>query len=564
VVVLSDAVRLFVERVRTLDAEYEVGPADRASVIELCRRLDGVPLAIELAAARASAMSAAEIASLLDERFRLLTGGRRGGVERHQTLRATVDWSYSLLDARDRNVFARLGVFAGSFTADRAAELAATDGLERFDVLDALASLVNKSMLVVERGNDNVTRYSMLETLRQFARERLDEDDDPDRWRHRHAEIYARHAEGLGPLLVSPEEIDARRVLMADLDDFRAAVTWAFDRGVTADTELGLRIISAFVIESSLRVENGICMWAMRAEPLLDQISDEHAAAVNTAIAWMEFHRGDFPAALARAEGVVAQPSEPTGAMGSAYSVLSTALIQLDRNDEAVARNLEGVERFKGHDEPEVRLHVSTLLASAALNLAMRGDGAAARPYADGALVVAREMRSPTALALALSALGRTLLDDDPAAAAQALEESVVLGEAGSMDAILVPALMFLATARLATGDAAAAAAPLAHALRRARDSGLDVIMIVLVATAVDPLVAIGSVPDAAVVLGALDAEAFGPLTPHVVGHVDTFEDTAALIRAALPPGELADATERGAAMDGRATVAFVLEALSN
>jgi hypothetical protein len=132
------------------------------------------------------------------------------------------------------------------------------------------------------------------------------------------------------------------------------------------------------------------------------------------------------------------------------------------------------------------------------------------------------------------------------------------------MDAILVPALMFLATARLATGDAAAAAAPLAHALRRARDSGLDVIMIVLVATAVDPLVAIGSVPDAAVVLGALDAEAFGPLTPHVVGHVDTFEDTAALIRAALPPGELADATERGAAMDGRATVAFVLEALSN
>jgi predicted ATPase len=111
VVVLSDAVRLFVERVRTLDAEYEVGPADRAGVIELCRRLDGVPLAIELAAARASAMSAAEIASLLDERFRLLTGGRRGGVERHQTLRATVDWSYSLLDARDRNVFARLGVF---------------------------------------------------------------------------------------------------------------------------------------------------------------------------------------------------------------------------------------------------------------------------------------------------------------------------------------------------------------------------------------------------------------------------------------------------------------------
>ncbi len=565
VVVQSDAVRLFVERVRTHQPDYEVGATDRTGVIELCRRLDGVPLAIELAAARASAMSPAEIASLLDERFRLLTGGRRGGVERHQTLRATVDWSYSLLDERDRQVFARLGVFAATFTADSAAELAAVDGLERFDVLDALASLVNKSMLVVERGEGNVSRYSMLETLRQFARERLGEDDDPDHWRRRHAELFARHAERIGPLLVSPDEIDARRVLMSDLDDLRAAVTWAFDRDDADDAELGLRIITALVIESSLRVENGICMWALRALPRLDDIAPEHAAAVNTAIAWMEYHRGDFDAAIARAEAVVNTTGPPTGAMGSGYSVLGISLMQVGRGPEGHARNLEGVARFEGSDDPEVRLHESTLLASVAMNLAMSGDPSSARGYADAALVVAREMQSPTAIALAQSALGRSLLDEQPEAAALALEESIALGEAGSMDAILVPTLMFLAMARLATDQAQAAIEPLEKALRRARDSGLDVIAIILIATSFDLLTATGSLVDAAVLLGAIEGDAFGPLTSLIVGHVDNdFERSAVSVRASLPPHELDAATARGAAMDSRAVIAFTLGALAD
>ena len=565
VVVQSDAVRLFVERVRTHQPDYEVGVTDRTGVIELCRRLDGVPLAIELAAARASAMSPGEIASLLDERFRLLTGGRRGGVERHQTLRATVDWSYSLLDERDREVFARLGVFAASFTADSAAELAAVDGLERFDVLDALASLVNKSMLVVERGEGNVSRYSMLETLRQFARERLGEDDDPDRWRRRHAEHFSRHAERIGPLLVSPDEIDARRVLMADLDDLRAAVTWAFDREDDDDAELGLRIITALVIESSLRVENGICTWALRALPRLDHIAPEHAAAANTALAWMEYHRGDFEAAIARAETVVDAPGAPTGAMGSAYSVLGISLMQTGRGEEGHARELEGVERFEGDNDPEVRLHTSTLLASAAINLAMSGDTRTARGYAEAALVVAREMRSPTAIALAQSALGRSILRDDPEAAALALQESIALGEAGSMDAILVPALMFLTMARLATDQAAAAIAPLEQALRRARDSGLDVIVIMLIASTFDLLTALGSFSDAAVLLGGVEVDAFGPLTSLVAGSPDNdFERSAVRVRASLAPNELDDARARGAAMDSRAVIAFALDALAD
>jgi predicted ATPase/class 3 adenylate cyclase len=559
----SDAVRLFTERVRTHQPDYQVTAADVAGVVELCRRLDGVPLAIELAAARTSAMSPAEIASLLDERFRLLTGGRRGSVERHQTLRATVDWSYSLLDPRDRTVFARLGVFAGSFTADSAAGVAAAEGLERFDVLDALTSLVNKSMVTARRDDDGATRYQLLETLRQFARERLAEDDDPDHWRRRHAEYFAADAETLGPLLVSPDEIAARRVLMADLDDMRAAVTWALDRPDPDEREAGLRIITALVIESSLRVENGMGSWAIRALPLLPELPPEHAASINTALAWMDFHQGNFESAVERAESVVNQPGPATAAIGSAYSALGTALMQLGRAEEGSERSLAAAERCRGNPNPEVRLHVSTLLSQTAMNLAMQGDGTRALAYAEEALAVARDMRSPTAIALAQAAVGRALLDDDPAAAIPALEESVVLGEAGSMDAIAVPTLWFLAIARCAVGDFEGAADPLARALRRARDSGLELMLAFLVEFAVTVLAATERHEPAAVLLGALDHDVLGSMASAFVTGLESLDSSAERIRAHFDRADLHALEARGAEMDARRVVSFCIEALS-
>src|SRR6185436_3618146 len=155
--------------------------------------------------------------------------GRRTAVERHQTLRATVDWSYSMLDERDRTVFDRLGVFAGSFSGDAAAAVASGDGIERFDVLDALSDLVAKSLLVTEATEDGTTRYSLLETLRQYARERLDETGDSDDRRRHHASYYASFSEQLAPDLFSVDEIAARRRIQVDLDNLRAAVSWALD-----------------------------------------------------------------------------------------------------------------------------------------------------------------------------------------------------------------------------------------------------------------------------------------------------------------------------------------------
>ena len=201
-----------------------------AAVGEICRRVDGIPLAIELAAARVASMSPADVAAHLDERFRLLTGKRRGRVERHQTLRATVEWSYQLLDDDEQRVFDRLGVFAGTFDTPAAVAVVGGDDLDGWAIIDALSSLVAKSMLVAENGPDGTTRYGMLETLRQFARERLDDAGETDRWRRAFAEHYAIAARDAGLGLIGSEHVRWAERLRADLDNIRAAVGWALER----------------------------------------------------------------------------------------------------------------------------------------------------------------------------------------------------------------------------------------------------------------------------------------------------------------------------------------------
>ena len=163
----NDAIRLFVERARAAKREFVFSGDTAAAVTELCRRLDGIPLAIELAAARLQVMTPAEVLDRLDERFRLLTGGRRTVLERHQTLRAAIDWSYALLDPVEQLVFGRLAVFAGGFTLDAAEAVTSGDGVELPDVLGHLASLVAKSMVVTD-DTATGTRYRVLDTLREY------------------------------------------------------------------------------------------------------------------------------------------------------------------------------------------------------------------------------------------------------------------------------------------------------------------------------------------------------------------------------------------------------------
>jgi predicted ATPase/DNA-binding CsgD family transcriptional regulator len=227
-VAAADAARLFEVRARQVAADFRIGDDNASAVAEICRRLDGIPLAIELAAARVRVLAPGQIAAGLSDRFGLLTGGVRGAPARQRTLEASLDWSYDLLDDVQRLALARLSVFAGSFELDAAEEVVGGEEIDRDDVLDLVAGLVEQSLLQVAQRQGRA-RYRLLETIRVYARQRLSELDDPDRVRGRHLEFHVglagRAQEGLHG--AQPEPWVAR--LAADLDDLRAAMDWAVE-----------------------------------------------------------------------------------------------------------------------------------------------------------------------------------------------------------------------------------------------------------------------------------------------------------------------------------------------
>jgi len=167
-VATSDAVQLFVDRAHAVDATFALEAANAASVVRVCRRLDGMPLAIELAAARLNIMSPTELAAGLDHRFEVLAGGRRGAVKRQQTLRATIDWSYELLTVPQQCLLARLAVFAASCTREAAEYVCAGAPIESRAVFGTLGDLVDRSLVVADRGGAG-TRYRLLETIREYG-----------------------------------------------------------------------------------------------------------------------------------------------------------------------------------------------------------------------------------------------------------------------------------------------------------------------------------------------------------------------------------------------------------
>jgi predicted ATPase/tRNA A-37 threonylcarbamoyl transferase component Bud32 len=189
-----DSVRLFIDRARRVVPDFDVTPANAASVAEICRRLDGIPLALELAAARVKVLSVDQIRERLDDRFRLLTGGTRSAIARHQTLQATIEWSYDQLTRDEQRLFRLVSVFSGGWTFASLARVAGDRG-DEFALLDELSRLVDKSLVTVERRDDGEPRYSLLETVRQFARDRLREAGEIEGARQRHAAEFLALAE---------------------------------------------------------------------------------------------------------------------------------------------------------------------------------------------------------------------------------------------------------------------------------------------------------------------------------------------------------------------------------
>jgi predicted ATPase/class 3 adenylate cyclase len=292
--VTAEAIALFVDRAQAARDGFALTIDNGAAVAHLCRRLDGIPLAIELAAARIRAMAPAEIAARLDQRFRLLTGSGRRTANRHQTLRRAIDWSWDLLGEDERTLLRRLSVCVGGFDLAAAEAIGSGGVIDAYDVDDLLGHLVEKSLVVAEERGDT-TRYRMLETIREYVLERLEDAREVDESRERHARHYAAFAEEAGVGLRSARERGWLERTDDELDNLRLAVAWATDAGQPA---LALRIIAALSLHG-LRIETSVGAWAETAITAPGAPGDPRYPAGLACVAWAVMRQGDSKRALA-------------------------------------------------------------------------------------------------------------------------------------------------------------------------------------------------------------------------------------------------------------------------
>jgi non-specific serine/threonine protein kinase len=232
-----ESIRLFVERAMTVRSDFVLTEQNAITIAQICQHLDGIPLAIELAAARMRSMTAEEIAVHLDDRFNLLNQGSRAAKPHHQTLRAAIDWSYDLLTEKERILFRRLSAFAGGWTLEAAESICDQESLERGDIFAILSHLVDKSLVNVEINNDT-SRFQMLETIREYARKKLFESDENEIIHRSHLDFFTHWMEQVEPKLHGPEQIHWLDQIETEYNNLRVAMQWAINN----DVETGLQL----------------------------------------------------------------------------------------------------------------------------------------------------------------------------------------------------------------------------------------------------------------------------------------------------------------------------------
>jgi len=549
----SDAVVLFAQRAAAARGEFALGPGNVAAVGEICRRLDGIPLAIELAAARTAAMGPAEIAGLLGERFRLLTRGRSDAAARQQTLQATVEWSYALLSEADRHVFTCLGVFPASFNADAAADIVGAGGLQRWDVLDGLASLVGKSLVAGEEGPDQASRYRLLETMRAYAGQQLAALGVHDRLRNRHAEHYAAFAERAGPEVVGPAQLEWQRRIRAERDNLQAAVTWALASGGQA-RRLAFRIVAAlaaFAITSPGTVRG----WAEACTAQIGECPPELCAGVMAAAAWSAYYASDLPLARRRAEDGLREPAvgDPLipGSLRALLSLISSLIGQPERG-ASIAREGRQEAAEQGN---EVLVGYFHALEARAWTTA--GDYAAAQRPAMEAVEVARRVQNPGLSALAFYAAAGAIWPGDPQAALTLIEDSLALTHAGAFDPVLGSALTWTGFIRARTGDLPGALAALQEAMTQQHADGNRLLLGMTLQVAVVVLARLGEAEPAAVLSGAFSAHFPPDIAPVHQDEKLRIGEARSLARRTLGEAAYSAALARGAAMDDDQLVGY-------
>jgi predicted ATPase/DNA-binding SARP family transcriptional activator len=416
---VEDATQLFADRAKAGRPDFDLDHEPVGAVAEICRRLDGLPLAIELAAARMRVMSSLDVARRLD-RLRLLSGGARGAHPRQQSLAATIDWSYQLLSESEQSFFTRLSVFAGGFDLDAAHGVCGEDGATEDDTLELLTGLIDKSMVVL-RGGTSTSRYGVLETLRAYGRDQLQEKAIHDLYARRHAVYYTELAESSAAGIHDPDEQAWVERLLPDFDNMRAA----FERAMADDDiDLALRLVTSLVELAHLRVGYEAAGWAERTLQVADPDHPLFAAAVGFAArgAW---NRGEFD--RARSLALLADgrlPGRGTGRVAYPADVLADLALYEGDADAALAHYDAEVARAR-RDEDPIRL-VWTLFYVAICYAVLRNPSAGL-PAAEESVLVAETTANPTARSMARYALGLVLKKTDPDRALALFDEAADL-----------------------------------------------------------------------------------------------------------------------------------------
>ena len=536
------SVQLFADRAQEAGGRLALDANHDPAVAQICARLDGIPLALELAAARTRMMTPAEIAARLDERFRLLTGGSRTAVERHQTLRQAVDWSYDLLAPLERGALDRLGVFAGGFTLDAAEAVVAGDGIDRVDVLDGVAQLVDKSLVVVERAGDE-TRYRLLETIRQYALERLDDAGATDAVRRRHAEWCAAFMADASIGVRGRDELQWVARLRREVDNLRAGITWAAE---VDDADLALRQLGELTaISLSQRTEGyRLCPLAAVALTTSGALDHPRAAMALTMRAVDHLHRDEIDDAEHDAHEAIQLIRQGT----SNLVVEPWVVLMLTR----VARGTigppsENLDEFLSATstlaDPFLRASASGMLAGWYLANNEPDEGL---PYAEQAMELANALGNSSLATMALFALGGALMVRDPQRARQLLLECVELGRQVGNDFFVGMAL-----GRIARIGADASDPVWARQFRDAIDAAVTHDdrrnAVVLLDSHLQALLTTGRDEPAALLFGYVQQHARHVTNPY---SRSAAERVASTLTAALGERELATLCAQGAALD--------------
>ena len=297
---IYESVRLFAERARGRDPSFSLSPQNALAVAEICRRLEGIPLAIELAAARVGALSVGQIAERLSDSLKLLTGGTKTQLAKQRTLRGALDWSYELLSEEEKGLFGRLSVFAGGWTLEAAEAVGAAGDAEE-EVLDLLSGLVDKSLVTArERQQSGGVRYRMLEPVRQYTLEQLNENGGAEGAKRAHARYFLALAEEAEPRLRGPEDREWLERLEEEHDNMRAALSWTLERG---EVELGLRLAGALwrFWEARGHFSEG-SRWLEEALAKADGTSAAARVKVLEAEGWLVYPSGAVDQAMTAAQ----------------------------------------------------------------------------------------------------------------------------------------------------------------------------------------------------------------------------------------------------------------------